>query len=109
MTLVEMPRSDPAAANAVVVLDGHPVPVAELVDAFQRTRRELDALKRERMLVTWKLWTASQLRLWQVELLKLQMHLEQQRMRMIVLFEGRDAAGKGGKIRPGARYMNEKD
>jgi polyphosphate kinase 2 len=108
MTLVGVPRSEPAAANAVVVLDGRPVPVADMVEAYQRTRRELDALKRERMMVTWKLWTASQLRLWQVELLKLQMHLEEQRMRMIVLFEGRDAAGKGGTIRRATRYMNEK-
>ena len=29
-------------------------------------------------------------------------------MRMIVLFEGRDAAGKGGAIRRVTRYMNEK-
>ncbi|TMM36693.1 MAG: polyphosphate kinase 2 [Actinobacteria bacterium] len=48
------------------------------------------------------------LRLWQVELLKLQRHLESHRMRMIVLFEGRDAAGKGGTIRRATRYMNEK-
>jgi Uncharacterized conserved protein len=29
-------------------------------------------------------------------------------MRMIVLFEGRDAAGKGGTIRRVTHYMNEK-
>ena len=44
----------------------------------------------------------------QVELLKLQRHLEDNRRRMIVLFEGRDAAGKGGTIRRVTRYMNEK-
>jgi polyphosphate kinase 2 len=44
----------------------------------------------------------------QVELLKLQRHLEQRNTRMIVLFEGRDAAGKGGTIRRVTRYMNEK-
>lgn len=44
----------------------------------------------------------------QVELLKLQNHLEQHQRRMIVLFEGRDAAGKGGTIRRVTRYMNEK-
>jgi polyphosphate kinase len=48
------------------------------------------------------------LRLWQVELLKLQRHLEAANMRMIVLFEGRDAAGKGGTIRRVTRFMNEK-
>ncbi len=44
----------------------------------------------------------------QVELLKLQRHLERQGQRMIILFEGRDAAGKGGTIRRVTRYMNEK-
>ncbi len=50
----------------------------------------------------------AQLRPYQVELLKLQKHLETQNTRMIVLFEGRDAAGKGGTIRRVTRYMNEK-
>ena len=45
---------------------------------------------------------------YQVELLKLQRHLETHGQRMIVLFEGRDAAGKGGTIRRVTRYMNEK-
>ncbi len=45
---------------------------------------------------------------YQVELLKLQRHLERHDMKMIVLFEGRDAAGKGGTIRRVTRYMNEK-
>ncbi len=44
----------------------------------------------------------------QVELLKLQDHIEKQNQRMVVLFEGRDAAGKGGTIRRTTRYMNEK-
>ena len=45
---------------------------------------------------------------YQVELLKLQRHLEENNQKMIVLFEGRDAAGKGGTIRRVTRYMNEK-
>jgi len=45
---------------------------------------------------------------YQVELLKLQRHLEQTNQRMIVLFEGRDASGKGGTIRRVTRYMNVK-
>ncbi|MBT8405192.1 MAG: polyphosphate kinase 2 [Gemmatimonadetes bacterium] len=45
---------------------------------------------------------------YQVELLKLQAHLERHNKRMIVLFEGRDAAGKGGTIRRVTRYMNVK-
>lgn len=45
---------------------------------------------------------------YQVELLKMQTHLEAHNKRMIVLFEGRDAAGKGGTIRRVTRFMNEK-
>jgi polyphosphate kinase 2 len=50
----------------------------------------------------------SNLRPYQVELLKLQSHLERVGAKMIVLVEGRDASGKGGAIRRITRYMNEK-
>ena len=49
-----------------------------------------------------------ELKAYQVELLALQRYLEDHDRRMIVLFEGRDAAGKGGTIRRVTRYMNEK-
>ncbi len=49
-----------------------------------------------------------ELEAYQVELLKLQKHLETTGLKMIVIFEGRDAAGKGGTIRRVTRYMNEK-
>jgi len=49
-----------------------------------------------------------ELEAYQVELLKLQKHLEAMGLKMIVVFEGRDAAGKGGAIRRVTRYMNEK-
>ncbi len=48
------------------------------------------------------------LRPYQAELIKLQEHLEKNQQKMIVLIEGRDAAGKGGSIRRITRYMNEK-
>lgn len=50
----------------------------------------------------------SSLKPYQIELLKLQRHLEAEQIPMIVLFEGRDASGKGGTIRRITRYMNEK-
>ena len=55
-----------------------------------------------------KLRQEDELAPFQVELLKLQDHLEKNSKRMIVLFEGRDAAGKGGTIRRITRYMNVK-
>ena len=48
------------------------------------------------------------LRPYQIELLKLQRHLEREKIPMIVVFEGRDASGKGGTIRRVTRFMNEK-
>ena len=44
----------------------------------------------------------------QAELIKMQKYLEDTKTRMIILFEGRDAAGKGGTIRRVTRYMNVK-
>ena len=45
---------------------------------------------------------------YQAELIRMQKCLENNSRRMIILFEGRDAAGKGGTIRRVTRYMNEK-
>ena len=45
---------------------------------------------------------------YQAELIGLQQYLEETKKRMIILYEGRDASGKGGTIRRVARYMNEK-
>lgn len=36
---------------------------------------------------------------YQAELIRMQQHLEETGTRMIILFEGRDAAGKSGTIR----------
>ncbi len=48
------------------------------------------------------------LKKYQIELIKLQNYLEKENKRMIILFEGRDASGKGGAIRRITRYMNNK-
>lgn len=70
---------------------------ARIVELEKRLKRAEKSQKRER-----------ELRPYQVELLKLQDYLEETNIRMIVLFEGRDAAGKGGTIRRVTRFMNEK-
>jgi len=64
--------------------------------------------RRERRKAVRRYRSEEELKPFQVELLKLQRHLEEHQKRMIVLFEGRDAAGKGGTIRRVTRYMNEK-
>ena len=42
----------------------------------------------------------------QVELVKMQKWVQNKHKRIVVLFEGRDSAGKGGSIRRYARYLN---
>jgi polyphosphate kinase 2 len=49
-----------------------------------------------------------ELKPFQAELIKMQKYLEDTNTRMIILYEGRDAAGKGGTIRRITRYMNVK-
>ena len=53
-----------------------------------------------------RLTYAEELEKLQVELLKLQNWILKNRMRVVVIFEGRDAAGKGGAIRRFQRYLN---
>ena len=55
-----------------------------------------------------KIYDLEELKPYQIELIKLQNYLEAQNKRMIILFEGRDASGKGGAIRRITRYMNNK-
>jgi polyphosphate kinase 2 len=50
----------------------------------------------------------SMLKPFQAELILMQKYLEDTKRRMIIVFEGRDASGKGGTIRRVSRYMNEK-
>ena len=49
-----------------------------------------------------------ELRPYQTELIQMQNYLAETQKRMLIVFEGRDAAGKGGTIRRVTRYMNER-
>ena len=53
-------------------------------------------------------YNAEELKPYQAELIKMQNHLERTGKKMIILFDGRDASGKGGTIRRLTRYMNGK-
>jgi polyphosphate kinase 2 len=65
-------------------------------------------LKRIRKKALRRYFREEELKPYQAELIKMQQYLEQTGKRMIILFEGRDASGKGGTIRRVTRYMNEK-
>ena len=55
-----------------------------------------------------KCYNSEELQPYQAELIKMQRHLEKTGRKMVILFDGRDASGKGGTIRRIVRYMNEK-
>ncbi len=56
--------------------------------------------------VSKKLFYEEELRLLQIELVKLQHWVVENNKRVVIIFEGRDAAGKGGNIRRFAEHLN---
>ena len=87
-----------------VDVGGTAVTLESLIEAYTQQRAE----KKETKKAVRKRREEAQLKPYQAELIKLQKHLEETQQKVIILFEGRDAAGKGGTIRRVARYMNEK-
>ena len=53
-----------------------------------------------------KLGYEEELRLLQIELLKFQNHVKDKGLRVLMLMEGRDAAGKGGTIKRLTEHLN---
>lgn len=101
------PELEPAAPETVSI-DGAEVPLEEVIAAYRRLRDENRQLRREARSAVQRRRHEKRLKPYQAELIKLQSYLESTNKRMIVLFEGRDAAGKGGTLRRVTRYMNEK-
>lgn len=71
-------------------------------------KKELKALKSSEKSALFKKNQEKSLKPFQAELIQMQKYLEESNKKMIILFEGRDASGKGGTIRRVSRYMNEK-
>lgn len=71
-------------------------------------RKELEKLQNTENKAVTKRQQEQSLKPYQAELIRMQKYLEETGRRMIILFEGRDASGKGGTIRRVTRYMNEK-
>ena len=82
----------------------------------QETDKDLEALQqwtdrlgsKKVLRILEKAEQENSLKPFQAELILLQKYLEETKRRMIIVFEGRDASGKGGTIRRVSRYMNEK-
>ena len=77
---------------------------------FQKTIKALGKKDRQEIVkaVMEKYYNSEELKPYQAELIKMQRHLEKTGKKMVILFDGRDASGKGGTIRRVTRYMNEK-
>ena len=98
----------PAVAVEPVPDGDAPLTVEELQGLL--TSREFLRLLRQRDIDVGRVKAAlryeRQLRALQVELVKMQRWVEETGTRLAILFEGRDAAGKGGTIRRFAEHLN---
>ena len=71
-------------------------------------KAEIKTLKKPQKKAVKRHLQEQELKPFQAELISLQNYLKDTKKRMIIIFEGRDASGKGGTIRRVSRYMNEK-
>jgi polyphosphate kinase 2 len=97
-------KSNPEQIN----VDGKVVRLDDFIQEHDRLVKENARLKSRNKKAVRRYRREEELKPFQAELLQLQKYLEDNSRRMIILFEGRDAAGKGGTIRRVTRYMNEK-
>ncbi len=87
---------------------GQQVKLSELLNDYRDMRHKLAQSKSENRSAVIRRRQEKSLKPYQAELIRMQKYLEETKTRMIIVFEGRDAAGKGGTIRRVSRYMNEK-
>jgi polyphosphate kinase 2 len=88
--------------------EGANEPLEALQEKCEKLRASNTELKRDSRKAVRRYRREQALKPYQAELIRMQQYLETSGTRMIILFEGRDAAGKGGTIRRVTRYMNEK-
>jgi len=99
-----MPNQD----KNLIELNGEKVALKDLIQRYQKLEAENTDLANTHSKALRKYQEDEELKPFQAELIRLQRYLEDNNKRMIIVFEGRDAAGKGGTIREVTRYMNEK-
>jgi len=88
----------------LIDIDGEQISLDDLIKVFKQNKAEQSIQNK----AINKRQDEQALKPFQAELIKLQQYLEKIDKKMIILFEGRDAAGKGGTIRRVTRYMDEK-
>ncbi len=82
--------------------------LASLTKRIEELERENTRLRKDRNKASKRYRKQEELKPYEAELIKLQEQLEKDNRRMIILFEGRDAAGKGGAIQRITFYMNSR-
>ncbi len=97
-----------AVDTDVVGLEGKPMNADDLKQGYLKLLDANKRLEKDARKAVRRYRRENILKPYQAELIRLQQYLEVSGTRMIILFEGRDAAGKGGTIRRVTRYMNEK-
>jgi len=101
-------ENDTNKENIIDLPVGEDVEELSLEDQIIALKEELEELKGSKKKAQARYDREQALKPYQAELICLQQYLEETNKRMIILYEGRDASGKGGTIRRVARYMNEK-
>jgi polyphosphate kinase 2 len=91
-----------------IEINGQEVRLEALLQEYREMSSSTKELKQKNKKAVRRYQREQSLKPYQAELIGLQQHLEKTSTRMIIVFEGRDAAGKGGTIRRVTRYMNEK-
>ena len=82
-----------------IEVDGKTLSLKDYVQEHEELANENATLKAQNKKAIRRYRREEELKPYQAELIKMQQYLEQHRRRMIILFEGRDAAGKGGTIK----------
>lgn len=116
-------KKNPKKATPVSPVRGTTAIIRDAVESFEKSEKEQSPGARSRIIANLlnekrkaeivksallKYYHSEELKPYQAELIKMQEHLERTGKKMIILFDGRDASGKGGTIRRVTRYMNEK-
>lgn len=109
-TEVESALGDVAEESSLsAVTDPETAPDAlSLTEENHLLRYKLKRLEENQKKAVLKFNQAQELKPYQAELIQLQQCLERRGKKMIIIFEGRGGAGKGGTIRRITRYMNAK-
>ncbi|MES9845695.1 MAG: polyphosphate kinase 2 [Candidatus Sedimenticola sp. PURPLELP] len=106
--IMETVADDAQEAGDAGELNIQNMSMEELMAQLDELTNQNQRLKKDNRKAVRRYRREEELKPYQAELIKLQQHLEQTGGKLVILFEGRDAAGKGGTIRRVTRYMNEK-